>query len=166
MVFAELIALESSAKAALEVWPHAHSGSIDLLEDTCFLLRETDAPAQKTITLNYFVWKLENHFYFSLLDSIPTRNISFPFHFSWILSKIPVCGSRNSTSGECFKPRIPHNNRFHRVSTVIAHSHQPAAPSPLAQGYLHPFSYSWDPRKVPEPAAWGTGTSLEGLPAL
>lgn len=45
------------------------------------------------------------------------------------------------------------------MSTVITHSHQPAALLQLAQDCLHPFSYSWDPRKVPEPASWGTETS-------
>lgn len=43
------------------------------------------------------------------------------------------------------------------MSTVIAHSHQRAAPSQLAQSYLHPFSW-----KVPKPASWGTRTSPGG----
>lgn len=74
------------------------------------------------ITSIFLFWRL-----------FPLGTFYFPFCFSWILLKIPICGPRHIairkiTSGEPFKMRAPVHDHFHHMSPFITHSYELADP--------------------------------------
>lgn len=83
----------------------------------------------------------------------PLGTLYFPFCFSWILLKIPICDPRhiavrNITPWEPFNRRSPAHNWFHHRSTFIVHS--------CSQEALQSWpTAATSPRELPDPSFWG-----------
>lgn len=94
----------------------------------------------------------------------PLGTFYFPFCFSWILLKFPICDPnhiaiRNITSGSLFKWGVPHTT----ISATCPHSlctltsRQALHDWPMAAN-VH-LVMSEAPRGDPDLASWGTGSS-------